>query len=274
VIPRLTTPGDSEKIWLWQISTRWGLISKDLRFTPLILSYSKEISSTGAKTVKQLISSMSGTTLEKTFTATGATEKAKKGLGYDEKQIRSHIIAKIGVTTKIKDAIEILTIGYSLVLGDSMGGSMRNLIGNIGEDRIENVLNTKFGGQRVKSTESGRPKITKCSNPPRTLHWNVKIPGQRNFDLVISKSTTLISVLEIKSGIDPAGADEHWSTASSKLLKLHQAMPSLKCGFAGAVIVDSTRREIAEGIKRKELVCGININSDIEIEKGLKILLS
>ncbi|MBS0015962.1 MAG: type II site-specific deoxyribonuclease [Arthrospira sp. SH-MAG29] len=48
-------------------------------------------------------------------------------------------------------------------------------------------------------------------------------------ELVVNKSTeinvqSILALSELKGGIDPAGADEHWKTAQASLNRIRQAL--------------------------------------------------
>ena len=236
--------------------------------------------------------SLDATTLSKAATALGMTEKIKKGLSsWDEADYRMFVIHELCNKNPHMDSvlsdemISKLIDGFSLAKGESLAGVMRNLIGNIGEDKVHKVLFDHFDGKvilRVK--KSDRPKVIEFSFEGTALfaHFNVKLPAAgKNLDMVITDSVSKISkecvpeaVLEIKSGIDPAGEDEHWSTARSKLQQVKTKLDSVKCGFAAMVVGAKTRTEVEEEVDAGQLVCGINLNDDKEIEQGLKILLS
>lgn len=53
---------------------------------------------------------------------------------------------------------------------------------------------------------------------------------------------------ELKGGIDPAGADEHWKTAQTALTRIRTAFANWDLSpdlfFIGAVIADSMAQEI------------------------------
>ena len=53
---------------------------------------------------------------------------------------------------------------------------------------------------------------------------------------------------ELKGGIDPAGADEHWKTAQTALARIRSAFNAKNLSpnlfFVGAVIVDSMANDI------------------------------
>ena len=94
----------------------------------------------------------------------------------------------------------------------------------------------------------------------RTLIYNLTVPiVKKNVDLCLFncppkeiilggnkdsahyKSETYLALGELKGGIDPAGADEHWKTANSALERIRKAFTDNNCQpktfFIGAAIV-------------------------------------
>jgi len=274
---------------------RRDLVRNDERFIPEIHNFREVLEKYATETefpVIDFVYSLDETNLFRVVTALGMTEKIKKGLkGWKEADYRSFTVFQLCNNSpsidKIlsNDMISNLVSGFSLAKGESLAGVMRNLIGNIGEDRVHKVLIDHFDGKVVLSVKkSDRPKVIKFSFEGTTLfaHFNVKLHAAgKNLDLVITDSVSKLSkecvpeaVMEIKSGIDPAGEDEHWSTARSKLQQVKNRVDSVKCGYAAMVVGPKTRTEVREEVDAGQLVCGVNLNDDKEIEQGLKILLS
>ncbi|MBL4808660.1 MAG: hypothetical protein JKY43_01205 [Phycisphaerales bacterium] len=74
---------------------------------------------------------------------------------------------------------------------------------------------------------------------------------------------------EIKAGIDPAGADEHWKTAQTALLRVQDAFDSgqvPKVFFVGAIIVNSMADEMIKAIKEKTLNHVANLTSTKQLD--------
>lgn len=274
---------------------RRDLVKNDERFSPEIYNFKEVLEKYATETESPVIDfvySLSETNLFRVVTALGMTEKIKKGLkGWDEADYRIFTVAQLCNNSPSIDKIlsnemiSDLVSGFSLAKGESLAGVMRNLIGNIGEDKVHKVLIDHFDGKVVLSVKkSGRPKVIKFSFEETTFfaHLNMKLPAAgKNLDMVITDSVSKPSkecvpeaVMEIKSGIDPAGEDEHWSTARSKLQQVKNKIGSVKCGFAAMVVGAKTRTEVGEEVDAGQLVCGVNLNDDKEIEQGLKILLS
>ena len=96
----------------------------------------------------------------------------------------------------------------------------------------------------------------------RTLIYNRTIPlVRKNIDLCLLDCTPdeikpetyripekFIAFGELKGGIDPAGADEHWKTAQTALTRIRTSFANQNLSpdlfFIGAVIADSMAQEI------------------------------
>jgi len=81
---------------------------------------------------------------------------------------------------------------------------------------------------------------------------------------------------ELKGGIDPAGADEHWKTANSALSRIRSAFgrnaPALF--FVGAAIEASMAKEIFKQLKSGKLSHAANLHEDEQVNDLVDWLLS
>ena len=111
------------------------------------------------------------------------------------------------------------------------------------------------------------------SSKPRLLLFNAKIPlVNNNIDICLFKGTTseyydivkhpnkTIMLGELKGGIDPAGADEHWKTGNAALGRIRSAYKtaniSVLTSFIAAAIEVKMAKEIWD-----QLVSGILSNA-------------
>ena len=122
----------------------------------------------------------------------------------------------------------------------------------------------------------------------RTLVYNIKVPSvHKNVDLCLfngspkdfatgklSKVTYGMSELylalgELKGGIDPAGADEHWKTAQSALNRIQKAFmekaPSPHLFFVGAAIEKDMANEIWQQLESGILTNAANLTSEAQV---------
>ena len=118
---------------------------------------------------------------------------------------------------------------------------------------------------------------------PRTLLYNVTVPlVKNNVDLslfncssteltreIISTPSAYIALGELKGGIDPAGADEHWKTARTALNRIHEAFAKQKLKphtfFIGAAIEAKMAGEIWDMLKQGSLENAANLTDEDHI---------
>ncbi len=118
---------------------------------------------------------------------------------------------------------------------------------------------------------------------PRTLRYNLTVPIVKSnidvclFDVTpqerpakrISGPETYMALGEIKGGIDPAGADEHWKTASTALGRIRAAFA--KAGFTphtffiGAAIERRMAAEIWNQLESESLSNAANLNRENQV---------
>lgn len=185
-----------------------------------------------------------------------------------------------------KDYIDEATFRYLLIKGDAVGGTMRNKIGALGQEKLiraifssmevrgisckwlPNVTNAT-NWQQKNSGDAGIESQVKAlqwnnANGARILAFNMTIPTVRkNVDICLYSGTTAeydrgrivrlperaVMLGELKGGIDPAGADEHWKTGNTALERIRTAFaaagyPDIKTSFIGAAIATAMAGEI------------------------------
>jgi len=194
---------------------------------------------------------------------------------------------------------EELIFRFLLTRGDSLGGKMRNVVGALAQRRLclsiissLRLSNIKFYvfsdsiNQWVSSmnidddTEienskgiSWKTDKSKC----RTLYFNITVPiVKNNIDIIllnaehtediktaISRNENYIALGELKGGIDPAGADEHWKTAKTAIDRIKKSFKqnglSPYLFFIGAAIENKMADEIFENIKLKYIHNAANL---------------
>lgn len=80
---------------------------------------------------------------------------------------------------------------------------------------------------------------------------------------------------ELKGGIDPAGADEHWKTAKTALERIYNNKNlSVKLCFIGAAIEKSMATEIFELLNSGWLSTAANFNYDNQTQELIEWLIS
>ena len=199
--------------------------------------------------------------------------------------------------------VEELVYRFLLTRGDSLGGSMRNIAGKLAERKVtraiisaltltgttyqwlSSVSNTWFTGSSNDADIELSLKALSWKNrgKTRTLIYNRTIPlVRKNIDMCLLdcapdeiKSETykiperFIAFGELKGGIDPAGADEHWKTAQTALTRIRIAFASQNLSpdlfFIGAVIVDSMAQEIWNQLEEGTLKNAANLTNPDQV---------
>lgn len=183
--------------------------------------------------------------------------------------------------------VEELVFRFLLTRGDTLGGSMRNVGGVLAQRRLTRAIisTLRIAGKPylwLHSTNNTWARMTEDDsdielylrglnwqkrNQNRTIIYNLTVPFVRNnVDLcllkcgpaelaskemartVFNSPASYIALGELKGGIDPAGADEHWKTARTALNRIQEAFA--KAGvkphpfFIGAAIEKKMAGEI------------------------------
>lgn len=225
--------------------------------------------------------------------ACGFSEKAKAQLTEDElnraiKKVLTRIHKEVGEKFR-----EDILYRYLLTKGDSLGGSMRNLTGSSAGNKLTAKIIQRLSrsNKKIKISRSKTGKIQRVVWNGRTLLFDVT-PRlvRKNIDviLVVSKNAdtskkelladknNYLAFGELKGGIDPAGADEHWKTANSALGRIRAAFgrktPALF--FIGAAIESSMSKEIYRQLKNNKLTYAANLNEDKQVNDLVDWLLS
>ena len=203
------------------------------------------------------------------------------------------------------DFADELTYRFLLTRGDALGGQMRNVAGRLGDIRfLSAVLGAlalrtiairwrhKDNKQWLDVTEPDEAAKNGCGlaweykDQPRTLLFNVKVPQvSKNVDSVLLRCSPeqacakqdpyvrnpafYIALGELKGGIDPAGADEHWKTANFTLSRINQAFAAAGLNpnryFIGAAIATAMADEIFGQLQGGLLSNVANLTSDDQL---------
>lgn len=182
---------------------------------------------------------------------------------------------------------------YLLTKGDTLGGSMRNWTGaSAGTKLTEKIIERLSGGKKkIEVSKSKSGKVQRVIWDGRTLLFDVKpkLIG-KNIDVILIDSGAssmseaelladegkYIACGELKGGIDPAGADEHWKTANSALGRIRTSFGKRKLGlfFVGAAIEASMANEIFNQLKSGDLSHAANLNEEEQVNDLVDWLLS
>ena len=201
--------------------------------------------------------------------------------------------------------VDELVYRYLLISGDTLGGTMRNLVGSIAKMKVIrkllSVMNLmqidyliimkddkknfswnrydyEFAYERVEEIYAIRWKY---NNIVKVLFFDTTLPiVSKNVDICLYDSTgcsfdtdfirarndRAIMLGELKGGIDPAGADEHWKTGNSALGRIRTAFGNkgynVHTSFIAAAIEKEMAKEIYNQLVEGVLSNAINLTYD------------
>jgi hypothetical protein len=237
------------------------------------------------------------------LTAAGLSDKATKHLQAEDKNAAIAGLIKNFLEPAGAGFVEELVFRFLLTRGDALGGSMRNIGGYLAQCKLTRsiISHLRVAGRPYKwlqsetrswlsmpdddsSIESRLRGLTWNTNgKSRTLIYNLTVPIVRNnVDLCLfncdsadfSKSKakeapSYLALGELKGGIDPAGADEHWKTAHTSLHRIREAFLSQevepKLFFVGAAIEAKMAAEIWVMLENGTLQNAANLTDDDQI---------
>lgn len=228
------------------------------------------------------------------LTAAGLSDKSMSYLSEDDKtKAITELIEKF-LKPAGENYIDEIIYRYLLIKGDAVGGTMRNRIGALGQEKLVRSLlscmnvmgfdyqwlpNNSSTWQNKKDSDldiEKRLKVLSWKNDKgdRTLGFNLKVPivGKNvdiclfkalSFDYNVSDPKTILMLGELKGGIDPAGADEHWKTANSALERIRVAFKNkqlpIQTSFIGAAIAKDMAKEIFQQLKNGTIDYAANL---------------
>lgn len=240
------------------------------------------------------------------LTASGLSEKSLNYLTQDDQTLAIKGLIEKFLEPAGGSFVDELVYRYLLTKGDALGGKARNLAGVLGERKflraLLSVLNLAGIDYEWKDEDADTwlPKPqddtgiekringmfwTKNGND-RLLIMNIKVPVVRkSVDLSILDGTVAnlgkgrqsiihtvdayVALGELKGGIDPAGADEHWKTATSALNRIRKSFARRKrkpqTFFVGAAIENDMASEIFKQLRSRTLNNAANLTNDEQL---------
>lgn len=250
------------------------------------------------------------------LTAAGISDKAVGHLQEQDKLDAIQGLVQNFLEPSGENFVEELIYRFLLTRGDTLGGSMRNAGGAIAQRKFVRALISNlrlsgisyewlnsFDNQWLKSTENDADiefslrglswqKDDKC----RTLIFNLTVPAvKNNIDLcllncafsqinkkqakeIYQNPEIYLAFGELKGGIDPAGADEHWKTARTALLRIELAFAKIdlkpKIFFIGSAIEKKMATEIWNMLKDESLTNVANLTNEIQLNSLIRWLCS
>lgn len=237
------------------------------------------------------------------LTASGLSDKSLKYFTEEDKKeaikkLISEFLEPAGETF-----IDELVYRFLLIKGDSLGGSMRNYVGLIAQVKLIRKVLSLLSMQKISfmvlfKDDKKKNKwqsfdyehifdkadeviAIQWSNKQgnRILFFNATIPRvKNNIDIclyqggmedfnsgnIVKEDDKAILLGELKGGIDPAGADEHWKTGNSALERIREAFArySIKTSFIAAAIEKKMATEIYAQLQDGTLQYAANLTVD------------
>ena len=238
------------------------------------------------------------------LTAAGVSDKARIHLRPEDRKLAIENLIENFLEPAGSKFIEELVFRFLLVRGDSLGGSMRNIVGALAQRKLNDAIIAVLSNAGIvayKLLSSKERKWVKAAgadayigpplrglswisrDQPRTLLYNLTVPLIGNnidmclFNLapdVLTKSKyrhadSYIALGELKGGIDPAGADEHWKTARTALERIREGFaPSgitPHTFFVGAAVEERMAQEIWQQLESGRLANAANLNGSQQL---------
>lgn len=237
--------------------------------------------------------------------AAGISDKASNHLNESNKQEAITRLINEFLEPAGENFVEELVFRFLLTRGDTLGGSMRNVGGILAQRRLSRAIIARLqlasvelsvcrgdSKQWVPMPEDNadielnlRGLSWGKGDNARTLVYNLTVPLVRNnVDICllsiphsheirgrsgINDADKYLALGELKGGIDPAGADEHWKTARSALTRIVDAFAKKKLRphtfFVGAAIEKKMAEEIWSMLRNGGLENAANLTSDGQV---------
>lgn len=240
------------------------------------------------------------------LTAAGLSDKSMQYLSEEDQTAAIKELIEKFLIPAGDNYIDEAVYRYLLIKGDAVGGMMRNRIGALGQEKLIRTILSCMNVRgifyewmpnekgsyiwRAKSeNDAGIEKNIKaicwdCGQGERLLAFNLKIPvvgknvdicllegTKKNYDKgkIVSHTDKIIMLGELKGGIDPAGADEHWKTARTSLDRIRTSFKNkgytVYTSFIGAAIEKDMAVEIFEQLQAGMMANAANLTNNNQL---------
>ncbi|NJL40789.1 MAG: restriction endonuclease [Leptolyngbyaceae cyanobacterium SM1_4_3] len=237
------------------------------------------------------------------LTAAGLSDKSLTYLTPEDKIEAVNGLIKKFLEPAGEKFVEELVFRFLLTRGDTLGGSMRNVGGALAQRKLSRAIistltiaGIPYHWQHLKTkkwaamtSEDSEIELSlrgiswEGENGSRTLVYNLTIPlFKGNVDLCLFKLApaelaiskfnavnSYVALGELKGGIDPAGADEHWKTARTALDRIREAFSKVGHSphtfFVGAAIERRMAGEIWRQLENGTLSNAANLNEENQV---------
>ncbi|PYS88219.1 MAG: restriction endonuclease [Acidobacteria bacterium] len=236
------------------------------------------------------------------LTAAGVSDKAAGHLHPKDKTDAIQGLIENFLAPAGSNFVEELVFRFLLTRGDTLGGSMRNVGGLLAQRKLSRAIISTLALSSVSyqwlhaTNNTWTPMSEDDSDIElhlRGLSWrkgkkrrpiiyNLTVPFlKNNVDLCLFNcsqtelktklglTNSYIALGELKGGIDPAGADEHWKTARTALIRIRDVFTQdgLKphTFFIGAAIAKKMAQEIWADLEVGTLENAANLTAENQV---------
>jgi hypothetical protein len=236
------------------------------------------------------------------LTAAGVSDKAAGHLRPEDKAAAILGLVENFLAPAGENFVEELVFRFLLTRGDTLGGSMRNVGGVLAQRKLSRALISSLtvagtSYRWLHATNNSWIPMTDDdsdielqlrglswtkSRRRRTVVFNMTVPFlKNNVDLCLLNCTpedlqasigspaAYVTLGELKGGIDPAGADEHWKTARTALTRIRSVFGQYGLKphtfFIGAAIARKMAREIWADLRSGTLENAANLTVDAQV---------
>lgn len=217
------------------------------------------------------------------LTAAGLSDKAISYFTEKDKDIAINELIRNFLEPAGKYFIDELVYRYLLIKGDSLGGSMRNLVGAMAQQKLIRTLLSNMSvmgvdydwfdnetrvwraaSKNIMQIERRLKAVCwKSGRKKRVLAFNLNIPiVNNNIDIwlfnadiasynkggIVDDTDKILMLGELKGGIDPAGADEHWKTGNTVLNRIRTAFKKDGREIATSFVAAAIEKKMASEI--------------------------
>jgi hypothetical protein len=132
-------------------------------------------------------------------------------------------------------------------LGITIDGMMRNKIGDIGEERVRTlILHWLIDRGLIAEPLLTKEQVYDKTETRFVLPGNIVMRFASEPDISFVREDDLLAVVEIKGGIDPAGALERYGAATKSFQHSIERSPRCKNFYLGAVYTAELKRRIRD----------------------------
>ena len=233
--------------------------------------------------------------------AAGVSEKAAGHLSAEEMETPVRKLVQLCQEHAGGNFVDELVYRFLLTKGDAVGGKARNAGGKFAKERffqamvaaIESDSDSYYWVDHRKIWHLATEAPPNYDNGGRGLNWashgrnrtlllDRKVPAvgmnvdlcllncqREQAEIAVKNAGAFLALGELKGGIDPAGADEHWKTAKTALNRIlaafseAEAYPALF--FIGAAVAKNMATEIWERLEKNTLANAANLTDDDQL---------